>query len=803
MNSGWSIGISSQADTKLPNPAFYFAMQSDRSGFSTVVYDMNKYSPNIWKHITVTYDEKAIRMYVGKTLVATSHEQHGKLFGSISRKCKEIRLGGGMDGLFGFRGAVDDIVILNTSLPHDLIDNQKINSNLPNENVSLFEPFNNTKGWRKASKFLAKLVKSDVSVSLYDFLVRKPYCGKTICDDPVLMTSYLNNNHLRSYKALRYRVVNIFNDNGSDPLISIKDLSEQHKALQSAFNKYNISWTMDPIPSYDIHNTSLREKFVMMACDPWDIGDGICNKECVHSRTGYDGGDCEPYVLPCVKSKLGNGVCDPECNKEFHLWDLGDCCGNDTSSHLSCFDPKSEYRGYLGIDEFKKHIDLDGTHHLNVYLASRAAADFVGLSTMPWDKSVYGVLGGVVVQKEAFGRNSKSKGLVHEIGHVLGLWHVHRGISEMDCNDPCLENVPSMELGDLCSDTLPTPSNKLCQDPDGITSSCGISTFHNTPFRNYMSYAGPPDAEPCELSDMSWIPDAVSCGPLECYLELSFAIPIVPNRKSLRMTCQEDGEWHGEKCVRITCLPIDPVFTGLYSCTNLNYIGSRCTLRCPGGLGSQAIKCTPKGEWTSDFQMCPSGIQGSCPMLPTTDDMVFKCHDNYVGYQCEVTCTLPNSKPIMAGRTNKVRGRLNGPMATYLTVRQLTCTALSEWQPDPSTLMCVESCKIEYLSDGWCDAENNRQQCEWDGGDCCDSTSKDGVAMPFPETCKEECRCLDPSAAENQIKNKKKRKKKQKHKRRRKNKKMSKTKHSKTKSLNIVAQSVSFLENWTSIFGAR
>ena len=94
-----------------------------------------------------------------------------------------------------------------------------------------------------------------------------------------------------------------------------------------------------------------------------------------------------------------------------------------------------------------------------------------------------------------FGKPGKLHALVHEMGHSLGLWHVHHGISEMKCDDACAELRPSMVLGDLCSDTNPTPRNRHCRDPLpnpllDHEETCGIYSFKNTPFDNYMSYAG-------------------------------------------------------------------------------------------------------------------------------------------------------------------------------------------------------------------------------------------------------------------------------------------------------------------------
>jgi hypothetical protein len=159
-------------------------------------------------------------------------------------------------------------------------------------------------------------------------------------------------------------------------------------------------------------------------------------------------------------------------------------------------------------NEFRKVIAAPQDNRLNIYVhrfkdAGSGSLVFKAYTeNFPWEGPVGD---GMIISPDYF--NANMNVLVHELGHIFGLLHVHHGVSEtrgqeQNCNDPCYESMNFITTalegkgyvnnfrGDLCSDTPPTPKNYYCNDPPGADH-CGNDlpwATQNSPYRNFMGY---------------------------------------------------------------------------------------------------------------------------------------------------------------------------------------------------------------------------------------------------------------------------------------------------------------------------
>jgi len=134
---------------------------------------------------------------------------------------------------------------------------------------------------------------------------------------------------------------------------------------------------------------------------------------------------------------------------------------------------------------------------LNIYVAT-VTGGYLGVGTFPWDAQALGNLGGIIMHNVAFGDEART--LTHEVGHCLGLWHTHHGVTEMSGCTVCYERANGANgetTGDLCADTAPTPMNFDCEPPGGVDS-CSATSWGPTDPQNYMGYA--PDSCYTEFS---------------------------------------------------------------------------------------------------------------------------------------------------------------------------------------------------------------------------------------------------------------------------------------------------------------
>ncbi len=226
----------------------------------------------------------------GSQVVVSNRTQRGRLFSERGSLCKDLIVGGDDTTERYFRGIVDEVRVWPRALSANEI------YGLLRENVSasaghsLHETFSNLDAWQMLKSHAPNIVHSDLDPNRHDVRVAPPPCGVTVCDDPDVVLSYATHPQLRRTKTVRYRIINVRLDNRSFPTVTNSQIRLQHDALNEAFRPYNISWEKEEV---NVRNTSLRLKTIILGCDASKVGDGRCDEECRHTRTGNDGGDCD------------------------------------------------------------------------------------------------------------------------------------------------------------------------------------------------------------------------------------------------------------------------------------------------------------------------------------------------------------------------------------------------------------------------------------------------------------------------------------------------------------------------------
>ncbi|XP_066548801.1 pappalysin-2 [Amia ocellicauda] len=489
-DKGWSVGIRSVEPTGRKNGRFFFTLRTDRAPKAITVIGHQRYRPNSWTHLVVSYNGYQMTLYVDGAKVGESGEQTGNLYSPFMSACRTFLLGGDHSDIgHNFRGHVGGVLIWGSARAQEELSGGFAQVGSEEPLLALRGDYSNVErqwqpykdGGHPSLEIIPIPERELVSAFL------PPPCGLTVCDNTDVILSYNNHWPLRTGKKIRYRVVNICNDDGSNPTVSQEQIQIQHKALGDAFKPYNITWELT---IHNLYNSSLRQRIILSNCDTSKIGNRHCNPECDHPLTGHDGGDCV-HLGPCYNWKKRDGVCNMECNSMRYDFDDGDCCDPEITDIMkTCFDPESVDRAYMSVKELKEFLQLSSTEYLNVFFANNSVREeLAGAATWPWAKEALSHQGGMVLNPSYFGTVGHNNTMIHEMGHILGLYHVFKGVSEREsCDDPCREITPSMETGDLCADTAPTPKFKSCRDPDPVNDSCGPVLYEGTPFNNYMSY---------------------------------------------------------------------------------------------------------------------------------------------------------------------------------------------------------------------------------------------------------------------------------------------------------------------------
>ncbi|KAI4809988.1 hypothetical protein KUCAC02_018838, partial [Chaenocephalus aceratus] len=294
---------------------------------------------------------------------------------------------------------------------------------------------------------------------------------------------------------------------------------------------------------------------------------------------------------------------------------------------------------YMSVKELKEALHLSGTDNLNVFFASNSVREeLAGAATWPWAKESLTHQGGMVLSPSYFGTMGHQNTMIHEMGHILGLYHVFKGVSERDsCDDPCQETTPSMETGDLCADTAPTPKSKACHDPGTVNDSCGVTMYHNTPYSNYMSYTD-------DNCTNHFTPNQVAR--MHCYLDLLYQKWLMDQQPSPTPLAPIVTDQSPDS-VSIYWLP--PLRGMLYQSSSFHVSGINCgDCEKDGALHQYASEatspriCDTSGYWTPEEAVGPPDVEQPCDPSLQAWSPELSLYDTNVTSPCPDTegCTL-------------------------------------------------------------------------------------------------------------------------------------------------------------------
>ena len=507
-----SLVIGLKEGSKKKDLRFFFDLQTESSNFKTTLLSHTKVEIEKWFHIVAMYNSTTMQFFLNQAKVDVSNKQSGYFISKLFHNCISIEIAGDSFTSSTFRGYIYRLQIWNSSKSHRDIANDIIlnkQESRDSHHLLLSEYFENVSSTANKPKYysvtglLPTFPATSIPNDKHDVKAEIPECGITVCDNPEIINSYIKNeNILVKMKKVKYRFIILSDDNGEDPLFTKLEIKKIHKNVNRIFSEHNITFKLH---LHYIRNSTLRKKTVISYCYGHCEGKTVLSECNVKNKPSQCNNDC-------TREKIGDKKCNPECNKpsqNFNTdrynfynfkWDGGDCCNSNYSNiEETCYDINSPYRAFITDVELKEAIGLDNKIFLNIYPV-KTKLNEVGKATFPWVPDVYTKYGGLIISANSLKIGLISE-LIHELGHIFGLWHVHKGVSEVPCDDKCTESFPSMTHGDLCADTNPSPENLRCKE-FLIHQYCGFKNYTKLPFKNFMSYSSGKSFNICCLMDL-------------------------------------------------------------------------------------------------------------------------------------------------------------------------------------------------------------------------------------------------------------------------------------------------------------